>query len=71
MLLYTHYTLRALFVNIKDVKYYYDKINMNEILEIVDSYKHFLKPHKIECIKYLLKVRIEYLKKRILYEWFV
>ncbi|HFL2527082.1 TPA: hypothetical protein ACG3IY_003568 [Clostridioides difficile] len=36
---------------------------MNEILEIVDSYKHFLKPHKIECIKYLLKVRIEYLKK--------
>ncbi|EQK09443.1 hypothetical protein OKQ67_17555 [Clostridioides difficile] len=69
MLLYTHYTLRALFVNIKDVKYYYDKINMNEILEIIDSHKHFLKPHKIECIKYLLKVRIEYLKEKvILYE---
>ncbi|MBT2157765.1 hypothetical protein KK420_11930 [Clostridioides difficile] len=64
MLLYTHYTLRALFVNIKDVKYYYDKINMNEILEIVDSYKHFLKPHKIGCIKYLLKVRIEYIKEK-------
>ncbi|EGT2232158.1 TPA: hypothetical protein ACMU21_003241 [Clostridioides difficile] len=42
---------------------------MNEILEIFDSYKHFLKPHKIGCIKYLLKVRIEYLKEKvILYE---
>ncbi len=61
--------LEHFFINIKDVKCYYDKINMNEILEIVDSHKHFLKPHKIECIKYLLKVRIEYLKKRgILYE---
>ena len=42
---------------------------MNEILEIVDSYKHFLKPHEIGCIKYLLKVRIEYIKEKvILYE---
>lgn len=42
---------------------------MNEILEIIDSHKHFLKPHKIECIKYLLKVRIKYLKEKvILYE---
>ncbi|MCC0697234.1 HipA domain-containing protein [Clostridioides sp. ES-S-0048-02] len=45
------------------------KINTNEILEIVDSYKKYLKPHRLECIKYLLKIRIEYLKERgILYE---
>lgn len=42
---------------------------MNEILEIVNSHKHFLKLHKIGCVKYLLKVRIEYIKEKvILYE---
>lgn len=45
------------------------KINTNEILEIVDSYKDLLKQHRLKCIKHLLKVRIEYLKERgILYE---
>ncbi|HBE9444665.1 hypothetical protein [Clostridioides difficile] len=45
------------------------KVNLSELLKIVDSYRDLLKPHRINCIKYLLKLRIEYLIERgVLYE---
>ncbi|MCC0686628.1 MULTISPECIES: hypothetical protein [unclassified Clostridioides] len=47
------------------------KVNLSELLKIVDNYRYLLKPHRINCIKYLLKLRIEYLIERgVLYESF-
>ena len=40
------------------------KVQLDEILEIVDKYKDYLSDYRVECIKYLLETRYKYLVER-------
>ena len=40
------------------------KVQLDEILEIVDKYKEHLSDYRVECIKYLLETRYKYLVER-------
>ena len=39
------------------------KVQLSDILSIVDKYKEYLSEYRVECIKYLLETRYNYLVK--------
>lgn len=40
------------------------KVQLDDILEIVDKYREYLSDYRVECIKYLLETRYKYLVER-------
>lgn len=40
------------------------KVPLEELFNIVDNYKEYLSVYRIECIKYLLETRYNYLMKK-------
>lgn len=40
------------------------KVQLEDILEIVDKYRKYLSDYRVECIKYLLETRYKYLVER-------